>query len=135
MDGQHLPVAFMDMSKAFDNVWHDGLLYKLFTQKHVSGFLLRWIAAFLRGRSLRVIRGALSSDWHPVKRGVPQGTISSPGLFLVYVDDLPAIVRFTCCLIDLLADDATLCPKICGPDGHTDFSMALRAIYDWSVRW
>ena len=57
------------------------------------------------------------------------------GLFLVYVDDLPAIVRFTCCLIDLLADDATLYPKICGPDGHANFSMALNEIYAWSVRW
>jgi hypothetical protein len=52
--GEALPVVFLDIKKAFDRVWHDGLLYKLYSHFGVAGRCWRWIRAFLTGRRLRV---------------------------------------------------------------------------------
>ena len=86
--GEHVIVAFLDVEKAFDNVWHNGLRYKIY-QLDMPIKLCRWLSDFLVGRVIQVkIEGFLSPNVYP-KAGVPQGSNLSPLLFLVYVNDMP----------------------------------------------
>ena len=64
--------AFLDISKALDKVWHEGLIYKL--QQHgISDELLNIVIDFLKNRKQRVVFDCQSSNSADVKAGVPQG--------------------------------------------------------------
>ena len=94
----------LDMSKAFNRVWHAGLLHKLKSYR-ISGQIFGLISSFLSNRWLRVVLDGNSSREHPVNAGVPQGSILGPTLFLLYINDLPDEVI---CNIAIYADDTTL---------------------------
>ena len=71
--GEHVIVAFLDVKKAFDNVWHNGLRYKIY-QLGLPTKLCRWLSDFLVGRVIQVkIEGFVSPKVYP-KAGVPQGS-------------------------------------------------------------
>ena len=85
--GEHVIAAFLDVEKAFDNVWHNGLRYKIF-QLDLPTKLCRWLSDFLVGRVIQVkTEGFLSPKVYP-KAGVPQGSNLSPLLFSIYVNDM-----------------------------------------------
>ena len=86
--GEHVIAAFLDVEKAFDNVWHNGLRYKIY-QLDLPTKLCRWLSDFLVGRVIQVkIKGFLSPKVHP-RAGVPPGSSLSPLPFLIYVNDMP----------------------------------------------
>ena len=68
-------------------MWHDGIIFKL-TQNGISGNLLNLLRDFLNERKQRVILNGQFSTWKNVSAGVPQGSILSPILFLIYFNDL-----------------------------------------------
>ena len=86
--GKHVTAAFLDVEKAFNNVWHNGLRYKI-DQLDLPTTLCRWLSDFLVGRVIQVkIEGFLSPKVYP-KAGIPKGSNLSTLLFLIYVNDMP----------------------------------------------
>ena len=101
---QYSCMVFCDISKAFDRVWHKGLLFKL-KQNGINGELLDWIADYLANRQQCVILNSTSSDYKHVQAGVPQGSVLGPLLLLLYVND---IADQLLSLTRLFADDSSL---------------------------
>ena len=85
---EHVVVPFLDVEKAFDNVWNNGLRYKIF-QLDLPTKITHWLSDFLVGRVIQVnVNGLLSNQINPKAR-VPQCSVLCPLLFLIYVNDLP----------------------------------------------
>ena len=71
----------LKISKAFNKVWHEGIIFKL-KQNGVSGELLNLLCDFLRNRKQREVLNGQVSTWTNVSAGVPQGSILAPLFFL-----------------------------------------------------
>ena len=100
-------VVVLDISKAFDRVWHAGLYHKL-KSYGISGRIFGVISSFLSNRQVRVVLDGKSSEEYPVNAGVPQGSVLGLTLLLLYINDLPDDVI---CNIAIYADDTTLYSK------------------------
>ena len=82
-------VIYFDLTNAYDNIFHMGLLYKL-SRMGVRGRLLHWLREFLSDRTFQVyFEGSLSAVC-PITSGVPQGAVLSPTLFNVMLSDIPS---------------------------------------------
>ena len=96
--------VYLDMSKAFDKVWHEGLLLKL-KKNGVTGNLLKLMENYLSNREQRVVLNGMNSDWGSINSGVPQGSALGTLLFLVYINDLEDGIQSK---IKFFADDTSL---------------------------
>ena len=101
------PAVTLDISKAFDRVWHAGLLHKLKTYG-ISGQIFDLISSFLSNRRLQMVLDGKSPQEYPVNVRVLQGSTLGSTLFLLYINDLPGDVI---CDIAIYTDDTTLCSK------------------------
>ena len=97
-------MVFCDISKAFDRVWHKGLLLKL-RQYGIDDGVLAWINSYLSNRQQRVIINFFFSSFRNVTAGVPQGSVLGPLFFLIYVNDISEHILS---LTRLFADDSSL---------------------------
>nr|KAG5688528.1 hypothetical protein BaRGS_031312 [Batillaria attramentaria] len=79
--------TFINLSKAFDKVWKDGLLLKLLTAG-IAGRMFNWIKSFLCHRTARVKLDSSLSHTVKIREGVPQGGVISPTLFVVFINDI-----------------------------------------------
>ena len=73
-------VVFRDITKAFDRVWHAGLIHKLRAAR-ISGNLLQRFISYLENRKQRVVLPGAQSVWNYIHAGVPKGSILGPLLF------------------------------------------------------
>ena len=128
----------LDISNAFDRVWHAGLLHKL--KSHgIAGQIFGLISSFLSNRHLRVVLDGKSSQEYPVNAEVPQWSILGPKIFLLYINDLPDDVI---CNTAIYANDTTLYFKC----DHTsdlwqqlelafELESDLRDTMEWGRKW
>ena len=79
--------VFVDLTKAFDKVWKEGLLLKLL-RKDIGGNMYKWIESYLFQRTARVRLDGHRSHLVKIKEGVPQGGVISPTLFIIFIDDI-----------------------------------------------
>ena len=79
-------VVFLEISKTFDRVWHDGLLFKL-KQNDINGNLLELIKSFLSDRVQRFTLNGKTSDWKYIRTCVPQVSVLGPLFFLICIND------------------------------------------------
>ena len=129
----------LDISKAFDRVWHEGLLEKIHSYG-ISGNVFSILKAFLSERKLNVVIDGQQSETHPISSGVPQGSILGPTLFLIYINDLPD--RLICDLV-IYADDTTLYSSLDEKANSEEQRLALAKslesdlsrISDWGNEW
>jgi len=131
---EEVAAAFLDLTKAYDTVWHDALIYKLH-RKGIRGRLLCWFRDFLTRRRCVVRIGvALSKAYFP-SAGVPQGSVLSTILFNIFIDDVTLNIPRGIS-IALFADDVTLWVRC---DSRTiglfDLNRGLKALCKWSRNW
>ena len=87
-------VAFLDISKAFDKVWHNGLIFKL-ERNGISYIILNAITDFISFRKQQVILNEQASPWASTEEGEPQGFILGPLLLFIYINDLSLQIYIT----------------------------------------
>ena len=125
-------VIFFDISKAFDRVWHKGLLHKL-SAIGIRGQILEWFRNYLAGRTQAVTIKGSSSDFLPVSAGVPQGSVLGPTLFLIYIND---IIKSIKSVIKLFADDTSLYLSLKNTIRRTDIlNSDMEKITNWATAW
>ena len=100
--------VFLDISKAFDKVWQEGLLFKI-KSMGISGELYNLFDSYLSGRLQRVVLNGQTSSWRSVLAGVPQCSILCPLLFLIYINDLRNELNSN---VKLFADDNPFLPLL-----------------------
>ena len=125
-------IAFCDITKAFDRVYHPGLLFKL-RNAGIDGPLLSWLADYLDNRQQRVVVKGGTSPWSRVKAGVPQGSVLGPLLFLIYINDIVNVVNSS---IRLFADDTVLFITVEDPVvAANTLNSDLHEVENWAYKW
>ena len=124
--------VFLDISKAFDKVWHDGLIFKL-SQNGISGSLLRLFQNYLSNRKQCVVLNGSHSNHSGIESGVPQGSVLGPLLFLIYINDLESNIKSN---IKFFADDTMLFSVVKDPlISANDLNHDLDTICRWAHQW
>jgi hypothetical protein len=125
-------IIFCDISKAFDRVWHSGLIFKL-RQYGIEGNILSWITSYLQNRKQRCVVGSSLSDVKQINAGVPQGSVLGPLFFLVYVND---ITESLLSIARLYADDSSLAVSSNNIEYiESTLNHDLHVISNWAQKW
>lgn len=94
----------LDVEKAFDTVWHEGLVYKLDKYK-TPHYLIQIIRSYLQDRSYVVSLNNDNSTPRKIPAGVPQGSILGPYLYIIYTNDIPILKNTS---LSIYADDTAV---------------------------
>ena len=131
-DGLEVRSVFLDISKAFDKVWHEGVIFKL-KQNGISGDLLNILTDFLSNRKQIVVLNGQVSTWTNVNAVVPQGYILCPLLFLIYINDLSDNLSSN---VKLFADDTSFFSVIHDTNiSAGELNEDLKKISEWAFQW
>jgi hypothetical protein len=95
--------VFLDIAQAFDRVWHNGLLHKLRSILPEHFYLI--LKFYLTNRHFRVRHENSYSELKLIKAGVPEGSVLGPGLYLLYINDVPTTSNST---MATFADDTAV---------------------------
>ena len=126
--GFTVDLILLDFAKAFDKVSHAKLIHKL-TACGINLILVRWIRAFLTNRRQRVVIGDNYSCWEEVLSGVPQGSVLGPLLFIIFINDLPKLLKH---LSKLFADDCKVIGIIRKPTDVVELQNDIDRLQEWA---
>ena len=130
--GKSIESIFLDLSKAYDRVSHEGLISKL-SCLGFSYSSLEWFSHFISNRQQCVRLNGTDSNWLSPKSGIPQGTVLGPLLFLIYINDLPSHIKNDC---SIFADDTTVDTMDHDPRvSCTRITADLDAAAGWAEKW
>lgn len=125
--------AFFDISKAFDKVWHQGLIVKM-NQAGTTLAVTRLINSYLKSRTFQVKIGSCRSAKTPITAGVPQGGVLSPKLYNIYSSDIPRV--FGNAKIFTYADDTAVLAHSRNLNlGRRYLQSATDSILEWMEKW
>lgn len=125
-------MILLDIQKAFDTVWHNGLVYKLITMG-VPDYLVALIKSYLTNRKFKVKINEDYSDEKKCSAGVPQGSIIGPTLFNAYIKDLPLTENTE---IALYADDTAICATSTLPSAIVrKLQTAINKMFKYYSKW
>jgi retron-type reverse transcriptase len=123
---------FLDVAKAFDTVWHDGLVYKLHTAG-VSLAMVKLLNSFLEDRKFHAKIGNVLSTVREIEAGVPQGSVLSPTLYAIFTADIPKPDETK---IALYADDTAILTRSESPELISEqLRRAVESLEAWFRRW
>ncbi|GJQ65865.1 hypothetical protein Trydic_g3967 [Trypoxylus dichotomus] len=129
---EYTGAVFLDVAKAFDKVWHQGLPWKMH-RAGISKAMLRLIRSYLRRRSFRIKLEGQRSVARTATSGVPQGSALSPLLFNIYTSDIPTTAHVN---MAMYADDVCIYTR--SLDARVvdrRLQEALDALQTWYARW
>ena len=124
--------CFLDISAAFDKVWHNGLIAKL-EQIGISDKFLALFKSYLSNRKQCTVVDGVKSAMLDITAGVPQGSRLGPLLFIIYINDIVDGLESE---ILIFADDCSLLS--CGSDPAEtaeQLNRDLNTISIWAQRW
>ena len=123
---------FLDVSAAFDKVWHNGLIAKL-GQIGVEGSFLNTISSYLAGRQQVVVVDGVKSDVLDVKAGVPHDSRLGPLIFIIFMNDIIDDIESD---ILIFADDTSLIASGSDPaETAQQLNRDLNKISSWAIKW
>ena len=123
---------FLDVSSAFDKVWHNGLLAKL-NQIGIQGSFYDILNSYLTDRRQIVTVSGHKSEICNIKAGVPQGSRLGPLLFVIYMNDIIHEIESD---ILIFADDTSLFASGADPAiTAAQLNRDLERISTWSDKW
>jgi Reverse transcriptase (RNA-dependent DNA polymerase) len=124
---------FLDVAKAFDRVWHEGLLVKLISLDFPP-YLIHLSRSFLLNRSFRVQWNTSLSSQRPIAAGVPQGSVLAPFYFNVFTHDFPPPPPHV--IYGIFADDVTaLAMAVRAETAVERGQVALDSAAAWYTMW
>ena len=123
---------FLDISEAFDRIWHEGLIYKM-KYIDITGILLKLLQNFLQNRHQPVLLNGQCSSWAPNFASVPQGSVLDPLFFLININYLIKDISST---NKLFADDTSIFSvgNVINVSEH-ELNSDLRKISVWAYQW
>ena len=124
--------VFLDVSSAFEKIWHSGLIAKL-DQIGIKGKLLSLFESYLSNRKQIVVIDGVKSQIMDLKAGCPQGSRLGPLLFIIYINDIQKDLESE---ILLFADDTTLLAVGSNPEQTSAMlNRDLLKIESWAQQW
>ena len=129
--GIEIRVVFLDISKAFDRVWHRDLLVKL-RSIGLEGNMMNWFASHLSNRKQRVVIEGVHSDWRNIVESVPQGSVLGP----FYINNLPTSVNSNCKLLFICGRFLLIVvhsPSVCASRLNHDLASISTCANRWLV--
>ena len=135
---EYMGAILVDIEKAFDKVWHNGLLYEL-EQLKIPAYLGRWLRGYLSGRYFRIRIGKNYSSYKLILASVPQGSRIGPWAFIVYFNKISYCIYFSGKIpraLALFADDLAAWARAKRlKDIMVTLQEVLNNIEQWMNKW
>lgn len=120
-----------DVEKAFDSVWHKGLLFKMIKYKFPT-YIVKLVKSFITKRSFHVSINGCTSKTHNILAGVPQGSVLSPILYNIFMSDF----KISSCVKGMFADDTSVQKASNNPKIIVkSLNKASQELSDFCAKW